>query len=264
MKPLDGVDAMVLDMDGVLYRGDEAVPGSAAAVAELRRRGVAVLFCTNNSSRTPAQYVARLAAIGIEASEDEVLTSGVVTASVLSRRGLAGARAIVIGRDGIRQALAGAGIEVCDDPEVDEADLVVVGWDPGFDFQALRRASSAARNGALFVATNSDATFPHEHDLWPGAGSILAAVETAAGRRAEVMGKPHAPMMEEAERRLDGRHRIAMVGDRPETDLAGAVARGWVTVLVLSGVTTEAQGVEPPPDAVADSLADLVAGQGPG
>ena len=254
---LERCDAFVFDMDGVLYRGDRAVPGAAETLDALRARGLGVLFLTNNSSRTPAQYVAKLARMGISATEDLILTSALVTASVLRRRGLADARAIVIGGDGIRLALKETGIEVDDDPSSSSADLVVVGWDVGFDFAALRRASTAARNGAVFVATNRDATFPHEDEEWPGAGAILAAVETAAGRRAEVMGKPHRPMMEEARQRLAGASSIAMVGDRPETDLAGAAEMGWTTLLVLSGVTRSAEGVEPAPDFVVDSIAAL-------
>lgn len=258
MSFLDEIDALVLDMDGVLYRGDGAIPGAAETIGVIRERGLGVVFCTNNSSRTPSQYVAKLSGIGIGASEEEIVTSATVTASVLRERGLGGSRAIVIGRDGIRDALERAGVEIDDDRQRDSADVVVVAWDIGFGFHDVRRASTAARNGAVFVATNSDATFPHQNDLWPGAGSILAAVETAAGRRAEVMGKPHRPMMEEARNRLGRAQRVAMVGDRPETDLLGAVEMGWRTVLVLSGVASSADGVEPVPDVVIDSIADLI------
>src|SRR5919106_2427529 len=253
-------DGLVCDMDGVLYRGDAPIRGSAAAVDEIRRRGVRLVFCTNNSRSTVDQYVDKLARMGIRASPSEIVTSAIVTAEVLAKRRLNGARAIVVGGDGIRTELASIGIEIDDGPDSTAAELVVVGWDPRFDYSAMRRAAAAVMAGAEFVATNDDAVFPAPDGLWPGAGAILASIETASGRRAEVMGKPHDPMMETVAARLDGAQEVAMVGDRPETDLAGGASRGWTTVLVLSGVTgrDEAPRVTPSPDLVVDSLRELL------
>ena len=253
-------DGLVCDMDGVLYRGDTPIEGSAAAVDEMRGRGTRLVFCTNNSQSTVDQYVDKLARMGIRASPQEIVTSATVTAEVLSKRRLDGARAIVVGGDGIRTELASIGIEIDDEPDSTAAGLVVVGWDPRFDYAAMRRAAAAVMSGAEFVATNDDAAFPAPDGLWPGAGAILASIETASGRRAEVMGKPHDPMMETVAARLDGAQEVAMVGDRPETDLAGGASRGWTTVLVLSGVTgrDEAARVTPAPDLVVDSLYELL------
>ncbi|MGH2817087.1 MAG: HAD-IIA family hydrolase [Actinomycetota bacterium] len=253
-------DGLVCDMDGVLYRGDVPIEGSAEAVEEIRRRGVRLVFCTNNSRSTVGQYVDKLARMGIQATPRELVTSAVVTAEVLEKRRQAGARAIVVGGDGIRSELASIGIEIDDDPESTRADLVVVGWDPRFDYVAMRRAAAAVLSGADFVATNDDSAFPAPDGLWPGAGAILASIETASGRRAEVMGKPHDPMMETVAGRLDGAQEVAMVGDRPETDLAGGARRGWTTVLVLSGVTSRDQAarVSPAPDLVVASLRELL------
>jgi 4-nitrophenyl phosphatase len=253
-------DGLVCDMDGVLYRGDAPIEGSAAAVDELRRRGVRLVFCTNNSRSTVGQYVDKLARMGIRASPEEIVTSAIVTAEVLAKRGLNGARAVVIGGDGIRTELTSIGVEVDDGAEPAAADLVVVGWDPGFDYSAMRRAAAAVMSGAELIATNDDSSFPAPDGLWPGAGAILASIERASGRRAEVMGKPHDPMMETVAARLDGAEEVAMVGDRPETDLAGGAARGWATVLVLSGVTglDEVAQVSPAPDLVVDSLHELL------
>jgi ribonucleotide monophosphatase NagD (HAD superfamily) len=124
----------------------------------------------------------------------------------------------------------------------------------------MRRATLAVRAGAQLVATNDDASFPAPDGLWPGAGAILASIEVASGARAEVMGKPHPPMMDAVARRLDGCRDIAIVGDRPQTDLRGGIARGWTTILVTSGVVSpeDAPKVDPPPDAVLGSIADLV------
>jgi phosphoglycolate/pyridoxal phosphate phosphatase family enzyme len=256
---LAGLDGLVCDLDGVVYLADRAIPGAPEALARLRSAGVRVLFATNNSRLTPASYVDKLTGIGVEASERDVLTSAVVTAEVLAQRGLGGARALVIGGEGVSAALVGAGIEVVPGNARD-VDLVVVGWDPGFTYAKLKDAALALQRGATLIATNDDAAYPAPGgERWPGAGSIVAAVATAAGVAPEVMGKPHRPFMERAAARLDGARRVAVVGDRPETDLAGAVAMGWPAVLVLSGVTPpEAAGrAEPPPDVVVDDLAAL-------
>lgn len=252
----EGIDALMCDLDGVLYRGDEPIPGAADAVARLRDAGVSFLFCTNNSRSTVAQYVDKLAAMGVPATSEEIVTSAVVTAEVLGQRGLAGESVLVVGGEGIRQALADAGLRVGGD----EPGAVVVGWDPSFTYDTMRTAARAVMNGATLIATNGDATFPAPDGLWPGAGSILASIETASGRRAEVMGKPHQPMMDVAAERLAGARRIAVVGDRPDSDLAGGVARGWTTILVLTGVTSpgDVDRVTPRPDYVIDSIAELI------
>jgi HAD superfamily hydrolase (TIGR01450 family) len=231
------------------------------AIERFRAAGVKVIFCTNNSRPGIDEYVERLARFGVAATPDEIVSSGVVTGEVVAARGLAGSSAIVVGGDGVREALRAAGVKVIDDADVREADLVVVGADPTFTYDAMKRASLAVQGGAIFIATNDDATFPASDGLWPGAGSILASIETASGRTAEVMGKPHPSMMDVVARRLPGCERVAMVGDRADTDLAAGAARGWMTILVLTGVVTPdaVDGVEPKPDLVVDSLADLPA-----
>ena len=256
---LDALDGLVCDMDGVLYRGDEPIPGVAAAVARWRGRGKRIVFCTNNSHYTVPEYAARLRSFGIPAAEDDMVSSGVVLAEVLRKRGAAGKKAMAVGGQGLRAGLEAAGVTVDDGDSVDGMDYVVVGWDDDFDYRKMKRACLAVRAGAILVATNSDATFPAPDGLWPGAGAILASIEACSGARAEVLGKPHPPMMEAAARRLRGCTRIGIVGDRPDTDLAGGVARGWTTILVTSGVTTpaEAATAEPRPDLVLPSLASL-------
>ncbi|HWL64830.1 MAG TPA: HAD-IIA family hydrolase [Actinomycetota bacterium] len=253
------LDGLVCDLDGVVYRGDEPVPGAAEAIENLRQRGIRVVFCTNNSRSTVGQYVDKLAGVGVPAEPDEIVTSAIVTAEVLKERGFAGKTAIVVGGDGLTEALGDVCVSVKSDPDVTKADLVVVGWDPSFDYAILTRAANAVRSGAILIASNEDATFPSPEGLLPGAGAMVAAIERASGRRAEVMGKPHPPMMKVVADRLHGCKSIAIVGDRPDTDLAGARAMGWTSILVLSGVTTpaDAEHVTPVPDLVLDSLAEL-------
>jgi 4-nitrophenyl phosphatase len=180
---------------------------------------------------------------------------------MLSGRGLAPGPVLVVGGEGIAEELESAGFDV--DPG-GEPRLVVIGWDPEFDYDMMRRASLAVRAGATLIATNADASFPAaDGELWPGAGAILSSIETATGARAEVMGKPHAPMMDAVEERLAGARAIAAVGDRAETDLAGARSKGWMTVLVLSGVVQpeDLEGLDEQPDVVARDLAAFVQGE---
>ncbi len=255
----EGFDGLVCDMDGVLYRGGRTIPGAPEAIHSLRGSGIEILFCTNNSRSTVQDYVDRLEAMGIPAGPDDILTSAGVVTEVLKHGSTTGS-AYVVGGPGLLEAVTAAGFDIVTDPEIERVDLVTVGWDPRFDYAMMRVAANAVRDGARFVASNSDASFPAEDGFWPGAGAILASIEVASGRRAEVVGKPHASMLDMIEERLAGR-RIAAIGDRPDTDLAGASQRGWATILVLSGVThrSDVDGIQPAPDLVLDSIADLPA-----
>jgi 4-nitrophenyl phosphatase len=252
-------DGLVCDLDGVVYRGDRVIEGAPQALAALRARGVRIVFCTNNSRSTVRQYVEKFRRLGIPVSAEEILTSGGVTAEVLAERGAVGKTALVVGGDGISEPLAEAGLHVVEPAFDGGVDYVVVGLDVDFTYNAMRSSARAVRNGAALIATNGDATFPAPDGLWPGAGAILASIEAASGGRAEVMGKPHPPTMAAAARRLEGCKRIAALGDRPDTDLAGGVALGWMTILVTSGVTApeDAASVVPKPDHVLPSIAAL-------
>ena len=226
-------DCILFDLDGVLYRGEDAVPSAPPTLAELRRRGVRPVFLTNNSSRTPLQVAEKLRGIGIEAEPGEVVTSALATAELLAERG--GGRAFVIGQDGVREALSDAGIAILDgDPE--EADLVVVGYDGGATYGSLKRASLLVQRGARLVATNADGSYPAADGLWPGAGALLAVITTTTGAEPEIVGKPFAPLFE-AGRRRGGGGRPLVVGDRLDTDIEGAARLGWDSMLVLTGVS---------------------------
>ena len=253
-------DGLVCDLDGVIYRGEQVIEGAPQAIAALRARGVRIAFCTNNSRSTVAQYVDKFARFGIPAAPEEILTSGTVTAEALGERGAGGKTAMVVGGEGISVPLADAGVRVVTPAFEGPVDYVVVGLDIDFSYDAMRSSSRAVRNGAALIATNDDVTWPAPDGLWPGAGAILASIEAASGGRAEIMGKPHPPMMAAAARRLEGCTRIAVLGDRPDTDLAGGRALGWTTILVTSGVTApeDAESVEPAPDHVLPTIAALV------
>ncbi len=255
----ESIDALVCDLDGVVYRGNVPIPGAAEALVRWRDSKRRFLLCTNNSAFTDEQYIAKLASMGLECDTEEILTSASVTREILKRRKVTG-NALVIGGEGLRAAALSAGLRTLPEQSDEIPSVVLVGWDRSFTWDKMRIAATAVRAGAIFIASNADATFPAPDGLWPGAGSILASIEKAAGRQAEVMGKPHRPMMEVAQERLHGSRGIAMVGDRNDTDLDGARSMGWTAILALSGVTDRAQAtrLSPPPDLVLQSLADLL------
>jgi glycerol 3-phosphatase-2 len=244
---------VVVDLDGVCYRGDDAIPGSADAIARLRSAGVGVAFATNNATRTPKQSADKLQSLGFDAAPDEIITSAIAAADLVEP----GTRCLVIGMRGLRDALTDRGCELVDDPG--SADVVVTGLDRELTYDKLVLATRALLAGARFIASNTDGSFPAADGINPGAGIIVAALETATGRSPEVAGKPERTLFESAAARLpDGP--TLMIGDRVETDLSGAAALGWDTALVLTGVSDsdDADAAEPEPTYVADDLAALV------
>jgi HAD superfamily hydrolase (TIGR01450 family) len=246
-----GYAGIVLDIDGVLCRGDEPVPGAAATLETLRERGIGIALVTNNASRTPRQVAGWLADLGITVRPEEVLTSPLAAARMIP----AGTRCLVIGMAGLRQALLDRGAVLEEAP--DEAEAVVVGFDHELVWDDLRRATLALHRGARFIGTNGDVTFPSAEGLWPGNGAVLAALEAASGRRAEIAGKPEPPLFRAAAATLPP-GRLLMVGDRVETDILGAAALGWDTAVVLTGVADEAQARAAGATHVLESVADLL------
>ena len=239
--------AWALDLDGVVWLGDQPIPGAGEAVARLQATGEPVVFVTNNSSEPVGVVEAKLARFGIEA-EGMVLTSAMAAAERVDPDEVA----LICAGPGAVEALEARGVRTVREGK---ADVVVVGFHRDFDYERMRIASAAVREGARLLATNDDATYPTPDGLIPGGGAILAGVSTAAGVAPEVAGKPHRPMADLV------RHRVGeegvMVGDRPDTDGRFAVALGYRFALVLSGVTT-ALPVDPEPDLVATDLAALV------
>ena len=242
----------VIDLDGVVWLMGRPIPGADEAVARLRAVGVRVLFATNNSAPTRAELHERLAHCGITTEDADLLGSADVAAGLLAP----GSSAVVLGDDGLIEALGGRGVAVV--PEA-PADAVVVGWTRSFSFDAVARAAAAVRGGARLVGTNDDPTYPTPQGLLPGAGSLLAAVSTAAEAPPEVAGKPHRATVEAIRVRVPSGELRVMVGDRPATDGALAAQLGIPFALVLSGVTREDQ-VPHDTDAaaVAPDLATLV------
>jgi len=255
----DPYDAILLDLDGVLYRWPDPIPGAAAAVSALRDAGKRLAFVTNNSSRAPAQVVERLASVGVRAAPEEVVTSSLVTASILAERGVRSA--FVIGEEGLLGALAAAGIDAGTGTG-DLPDAVVVGFDRSADYAKLRDAAVLVERGVPLVASNADASFPAPGgESWPGAGALLAAIETTTGVRGEVFGKPEPSLFLRALASIGG-GRPLVVGDRLDTDIAGAARLGWDSALVLTGDTRlqDLERTEWKPTFVLEDVAGLITG----
>ncbi|MGI9648126.1 MAG: HAD-IIA family hydrolase [Acidimicrobiia bacterium] len=246
--------SIVCDLDGVLYRGEEEIAGAGAALAVLDGSGIDLTFVTNNATKSPAEAAAKISRVtGYPATAGQVVTSAEAAVQLV-----AGERppTLLFGAAGAREPLQQAGVPLVTDWR--QAEAVITGLDLNLSYEALTAAVMAVQRGARFIATNADVTFPSPEGQWPGAGAMVAAVVAATGVDPEVAGKPEPAMRRLLRDRLAGR-RVAVVGDRPETDLALGVAEGWTTILVLSGVTTTAEAVEPAPDLVAKSLAEVPA-----
>ena len=258
---LKSARAFVFDMDGVLYRGDEALPGvvDALSALELRERGY--MLATNNSMSTPASYVKKLNRMGIAVAEDAILTAGLATRDYLTETLPPDSGVFVIGMPALREQLfTGTTFHPVQYGEEQPA-AVVVGLDLTFDYDKLKAATAAIRNGALFVATNADATLPTETGLVPGAGSIVGAVAIASGQEPVVIGKPEPLLLEMALHRLSvSPAEAVMVGDRLDTDIVAGYRAGMMTVLVLTGVSTRDEVPTAPvlPDLVLTDMAAFV------
>jgi 4-nitrophenyl phosphatase len=252
------VRGLLIDLDGVVLTGREALPGAASFLAEARRRGLPFLLVTNNSTTSPTHVAERLRSMGIEAEPREILTSAEVAAAYLRATDSAGARVLVIGEDGLREALVGQGLELVEDETA--ADWVVAGLDRAFDYRKLKAATRAILGGASFLATNTDALLPvEEGEVQPGAGSIVAAISAATGAEPVVAGKPEPALFRRGLERLGNLapSEAAMIGDRLDTDVDGGRRAGLRTILVLTGVSNadDVANAPHPPDAVVPSLA---------
>jgi HAD superfamily hydrolase (TIGR01450 family) len=253
-------DHVLLDLDGCLWIGDEAIDGAAEAVAALRDAGKGVAYLTNDVRHAPEEFVRKLWRLGFQAAVDEVVTCGAALQFVLADRNEPGA-AFVIGSQALVDHVADAGLRVVNNTEfATRADIVVVGAHEAFDYRELRIATQAVLRGAELIGSTRDRTFPMPDGPWPGSGAVLAAVEDATGQRAQrTVGKPEPDMYDAARDRL-GEGRYLAVGDRLDIDVAGARRAGIDAALVLSGSATraEAGAADLRPAHVADSLAALV------
>lgn len=262
MAALAGIRAAFFDMDGVIYVGSRPLPGVQELLDYLDVTGRRWMLVTNNAALTSQQFSDKVAAMGLRVAPERILGSSEATASWLRHqvdKGWPEGKVIIMGQDGLRSALTHAGFELTTDPF--DAAYAVSGANFELTYRDLADVALAIRNGARFIGTNSDRTYPTERGQVPGAGSILALFTAATGKDPIVIGKPNAPMFEEAMSRLGVMpDETLMVGDRYETDIVGALKLDMMTVGVLTGIDTratfEAQGA--PPHLVLEGLPDLL------
>lgn len=253
------VKGVMIDLDGVVYTGREPIPGAAGFLAGARRHGLKFLLLTNNSTTSPELVAQRLAGMDIEVEPHEILTSAQAAVAYVKLHAEPGATVRIIGEAGLRQAAEEDGFLVVDDGDT-QAEWVIAGLDRAFTYEKLAKATRDIMAGAHFVATNADALLPVEGgQVVPGAGTMIAAIQTATATHPVILGKPEPGLFEHGLRRLGGltAGEAAMIGDRLDTDIVGGRRAGLHTILVLTGVTTsgEASAAIPPPDATLPNLA---------
>jgi glycerol 3-phosphatase-2 len=260
---LQAYDHVILDLDGCVWVGQECTRGAAEAIAAIRSNGKTLAFLTNDARHSPEEYVRKLWGLGVQASLEEVVTVGAAIQYALAGRA-DGAGAYVIGSPAMFRHVDESGQRILNGTDrAAEADLVVVAGHDDLGFDELRTATRAILAGAEMIAANRDRTFPTDDGVSPGTGAIVAALEYATGRTATIVGKPDAQMFEAALDRL-GSGATLVVGDRLDSDLAGAAAAGLDGAIVLTGVTSRAEAeaaTDPAPVAVAEDLHALLLGR---
>jgi len=265
MKLADLFDCLLLDLDGVVYVGGSPTPGAGETIRRLRGEGKTVIFVTNDPKRTAAGYSEKLRGLGVETAPEDVITSGMALAyHIKSTHGdVNGLKAYVVGSKSLKEEIALTGLKVVEGEEAKHADFVIVGGHPDFHYDEMKIATLAIRNGAHFFATNRDPFYPSSEGLIPATGAILACIEVASGKTAVTVGKPESIMFEVAlaEHLHKDRKRLAMIGDRLDTDITGGRKAGIVTILTLTGSTKreDIDASDVKPDYVINDLRDLYA-----
>ncbi len=261
MLNLNDIQALIIDMDGVLWLDATPLPGLAQFFDFLHARGLAYVLATNNASKTPQQYVQKLAKFGVAIQPDRVLTSPLATAYYLKTKFGAGAKVYLVGQEGLHQPMQEAGFTILTDLS-QRADVVVAGVDFTLTYEKLKYATLHIQRGAQFVGTNGDVTFPAAEGPWPGAGAILAAIEAATGVKPVTIGKPERLMFDIAVAKMGSQPaQTAMLGDRLETDILGGQRAGLKTILVTTGIDNEATiaAKHIHPDAIFSGIDELAA-----
>jgi 4-nitrophenyl phosphatase len=255
------IKALILDMDGVVWKSDAPIGDLPKTFARIRERGLKFVFATNNGTKTPEEYRQKLSSLGVEVDSSQVVTSALAVAHMLEQKYPRGTKIFMIGGPGVREALEEKGFELLSVENAPEAKAFVMGIDRTISFDKVAEATLLVRSGVPFYATNTDRTFPTPRGEIPGAGSWLSVVTMATGIQPIVAGKPFPTMMEFSLERLGtSKKETLIVGDRLETDIASGQAAGCPTAVVLSGVSTREQveAWKPSPTIIAESLAELV------
>ncbi len=232
----------VIDLDGVIYRGSKKLPYSDKFMKFLQDNGIEFVFATNNSTKTREMFVEKLAKMGIKVREERIITSSWATAQYLKMKGIKG-KAIIIGEIGLVEEMRREGWKILNNDEWINATHVIVGMDRGLTYEKLKAGCLAIYNGAEFIASNDDRNFPSEEGIIPGAGSMVAALEAATGKKAFVIGKPNEPYVQILKNML-GRGEYWVVGDRVDTDMILADRLGAKKILILTGIADKPSGRE--------------------
>lgn len=251
------IRALLLDMDGVLWRDTQPIGDLPSILKRAGEMGLQLAYVTNNATRTVSQYLAKFKSFGVEVEQEQIRTSAIAAAEQLKEKHPKGGNVFIIGEEGLESALKERGFLI------GERDClaVVVGLDREINYAKLRQASLLVLNGVPFIGTNPDRTLPTPEGMVPGAGAIIAAIESASGQRAQIIGKPETALLDSALGRLGLEPQQAlMVGDRLETDIAAGQRAGCATALVLSGASSlsEAEAWEPAPDFIEADLSSLL------
>ena len=257
LQILSGIKSLILDMDGVLWRESAPIGDMTHIIQKIKQLNLKVVLATNNATRTPRQYVEKLASFGVEVTEDQVINSSMGVAYLLSKRFPDGGSVYVVGESGLVQALEDAGFHQSEDNCL----AVIVSMDRNINFEKMKKATLLIRSGVPFYGTNPDRTYPTPRGLIPGAGAIIGAIEIATDVAPIIAGKPNPTLYEFALERLGTTpQETLIVGDRLETDVTGGQRLGCPTALVLSGIATreQAERHQPAIDFIVPTLGDLV------
>ena len=255
------IKALILDMDGVIWKADAPIGDLPSTFKRIRERGLKFVFATNNGTKTPEEYQQKLAELGVDIDPSQVVTSAMGIAFMLAQKYPRGTKIFMIGEDGIRVALEEKGFEILNVENAPQAQAFVMGIDRSINFQKVAEATLLVRAGIPFYTTNTDKTFPTPRGEIPGSGSWISVIQTATNVEPIIAGKPFPFLMELSLEKLGtSKEETLVVGDRLETDIAAGQSVGCPTALVLSGVSTKAQADawNPKMDVIAASLADLV------
>ncbi|WDR05873.1 HAD-IIA family hydrolase [Devosia rhodophyticola] len=253
-RPMPTVKGIIADLDGVVYRGSEAIEGAVESFEAWHERCIPYCFVTNNSTRTPAEVCDKLHKLGVATVPEHIVTSANGTAALMASRWPSGSRAYVIGSTALADAIQAVGFELCEE----QADCVVVGLDPAFDYVKMSKAVRLILGGAVFMGTNPDLLLPSEGGFLPGNGAVLASIAAACRTEPEIIGKPEPFLIERAITALGvPREQTIMIGDQIATDIAAGQRAGVYSVLVQTGVPEEHHSPIKP-DLTVSNLADLI------
>ncbi|MBS3815102.1 MAG: phosphoglycolate/pyridoxal phosphate family phosphatase [Hadesarchaea archaeon] len=261
---MNEIEALILDMDGVIYLGETPIEGAKEAIDKLREQGKELIFMTNNSTKTRSDYVEKLESLGIKTTKEEIITSAYATATYLQKNSGENKKVFVIGEEGLKSELREAGFKVLSKNEASNAAFVITGMDRNLNYSKITAGLNAILNGAEFIATNPDPTYPTEEGLAPGAGASIGALTgTAEKEPSFIVGKPSEYMIKIALENTEiSTEEAAIIGDRIGLDIKVGRKSGLTTILVLSGVSTkndfeEIKDTEKAPDFLLTSISEL-------